>query len=595
MPPRPEAHLSRRERQIMDVIYTRGQASVAMARRRQFEGRMLAILDGRRNRHALTRLGLVAVILVSGVVVGLSVTKAAAAEKPPPSATQPATSRAEFSLEGLDEKIAKLHKKGTTAEEVIRVLGEADKYLWGGATFKRDKLPQTYIMQYPAGVQVLIRRDLVVELRSEGAPEKSPGFTYRGLRLGSSLEDVLRVLGQPSETVVGKPIAFQDGVLYKDCQWKGRKGIGYYSRPDQGVRLFLSGSQVRALYLTVGEDAGGFTTVVQIREVKDYDDVRFKDLSSIDLSGRASLPATLWFNQKTVWPKSMPAGVDPKRLLSAAMNPGLGVRSLHRQGLTGKGVNVAIIDQELYQDHPEYAGKIAAYFEAVRWAEPSMHGQAVTSLLVGSRCGTAPDARVYYASTGQGMPDTAYWAKALDWIVEQSAKLPDGNKIRVVSVSSAPSGPGSPSRKNTEMWDAACRRAEKAGILVLDCTSHHGFIGPCYYDANTPEEVSKCRPGFPGSQGFARKDHILVPSSPRTTAEEYTKGKFGYQRTGRGGLSWSIPYCAGILAMGWQARPDLDASQMKNLLFRSAYKTADGAMIINPREFIRQVKSAKAR
>jgi BlaI family transcriptional regulator, penicillinase repressor len=29
MPTRPEAHLSRRERQIMDVIYARGQASVA--------------------------------------------------------------------------------------------------------------------------------------------------------------------------------------------------------------------------------------------------------------------------------------------------------------------------------------------------------------------------------------------------------------------------------------------------------------------------------------------------------------------------------------------------------------------------------------
>ena len=33
MPPRPEAHLSRRERQIMDVIYARSQASVAEVHR----------------------------------------------------------------------------------------------------------------------------------------------------------------------------------------------------------------------------------------------------------------------------------------------------------------------------------------------------------------------------------------------------------------------------------------------------------------------------------------------------------------------------------------------------------------------------------
>jgi serine protease AprX len=186
----------------------------------------------------------------------------------------------------------------------------------------------------------------------------------------------------------------------------------------------------------------------------------------------------------------------------------------------------------------------------------------------------------------------------LDWIVEQNAKLPPENKIRVVSVSGSPSGSGSPFKKNTGMWDPACERAEKAGILVLDCTGHHGFIGPCYYDAADPDNVAKCKAGFPNYPAEpGRRDKsalLLIPCSPRTTAEEYVKGECGYQYCGLGGLSWSIPYCAGVLALGWQARPDLNAAQMRELLFKSAYKTTDGWLIINPPEFIRMVKALPA-
>ena len=56
-------------------------AAVAMAHRSQFEGRMLAILDARRNRRALTRLGvLIAAILVAALVIPVSVMRVTAAD-----------------------------------------------------------------------------------------------------------------------------------------------------------------------------------------------------------------------------------------------------------------------------------------------------------------------------------------------------------------------------------------------------------------------------------------------------------------------------------------------------------------------------------
>ncbi|MBX7258511.1 MAG: peptidase, partial [Candidatus Hydrogenedentes bacterium] len=67
-------------------------------------------------------------------------------------------------------------------------------------------------------------------------------------------------------------------------------------------------------------------------------------------------------------------------------------------------------------------------------------------------------------------------------------------------------------------------------------------------------------------------------------------GECAYQYCGRGGLSWAIPYCAGVLALGWQLRPDLTPAQMHDLLYRSAYVNGDGQQFINPPEFIRLVK-----
>ena len=361
--------------------------------------------------------------------------------------------------------------------------------------------------------------------------------------------------------------------------------------------LLALGCATSLLVITsTAADTGGedFMKIKPISEVNAYQDVRFKNLRGIDFSAKPGLAGTLWFNQKTIWPDSKSLRSDVEKLLSNAKNPGLGIRKLHSEGCTGKGVSVAIIDQPLFQDHPEFAGKIIAYEDVGCQSETSMHGPAVASLLVGTACGTAPEARLYYVAAPSWTADTAFQAKALDWIIDQNEKLPRGDKIRVVSVSAAPSGRGSPFKKNPEMWDVACQRAEKAGIMVLDCTDHHGFIGPCYYDTASPEDVTKCKSGFPNRPSLGDLGHrLLVPCSVRTTAEEYIKGDFNYQYCGQAGLSWSIPYCSGVLAMGWQVRPELGPIQMRELLLKSAYKTPDGALIINPPEFIRQLRSTR--
>jgi len=501
----------------------------------------------------------------------------------------------------INAKVAQLDIGKATLDDVVRIFGEPEKYFRGRETFTKDNLPSTYIAAYPDDFSVVISRGKVNELRFEG---QAGGYIFKDkLHVGSPLDEVLRVLGQPTEIVKGQANGWKDGVLYKDIN--GRKGHCYYSRKGQGIRIFFMNYKITALYVTstTGESSakkvrpvkrGSFQTIRPIQLVKEFDDVRWKDMSKLDLADRKGLVATLVFNQKTIWPspEKIPVGVDPNQVLTGGMNPGLGVRDLHRQGITGKGVNVAIIDQAMYLDHPEFAGKIIAYHDLAAGNKSSMHGPGVTSLLLGTNCGTAPDARVYYVAARDGVYEVDY-AEGLDWIIEQNAKLPASEKIRVVSVSAAPGRAGTPSGHNQKRWNDACARAEKAGIMVLDCTEHRGFIGKCWYNARVPDSVSACRPGDP-RYSYHATDRLLVPSAPRTTAEEYDKGDCSYQYCGTAGLSWSIPYCAGVLALGWQLRPDIPPERMRELLFESAYKNKDGAKIINPRKFIRLVKTAKA-
>ena len=164
--------------------------------------------------------------------------------------------------------------------------------------------------------------------------------------------------------------------------------------------------------------------------------------------------------------------------------------------------------------------------------------------------------------------------------------------MRVVYVSVIPSGIWS-EYKNMDAWDAAYKRATEAGILVLDCTYERGITLTCSYDLHDPDNPKKCIPSWGLGPINPPRMRINIPTS-RTTATEGESYGFSYQFTGIGGLSWTVPYLAGVLAMGWQVNPHLTGEQLLDLIYASAYevnyKTEGTVMIINPRGFIDLVK-----
>jgi subtilisin family serine protease len=325
-----------------------------------------------------------------------------------------------------------------------------------------------------------------------------------------------------------------------------------------------------------------------------YQSTQSNDLSALNRTLGESVIKSLWFTQNARWWSSKDKQTA-EQILNLGMNPGLGVRELHAQGITGKGVTVAIIDQNMILDHPEFQDKVIKYRD-MGTNQPatigSMHGPAVTSLLAGNNIGTAPDVKVYYAAIPTWLYDAQYFADALDWIIAENKKLPNEEKIRVVSVSAIPSGMWS-EYKNMDAWDAAYKRATEAGILVLDCTYEQGITLACTYDLHDPDNPTKCIPNWGLGPVNPPHKRINIPTS-RTSATEGESYCFSYQFTGIGGLSWTVPYLTGVLAMGWQVNPNLTGAQLLDLLYDSAYeinyKTEGTVMVINPRGFIDLVK-----
>ena len=106
-------------------------------------------------------------------------------------------------------------------------------------------------------------------------------------------------------------------------------------------------------------------------------DVRHMDISDVDLSAVEDYN-DLSFSTSTIWPEKLPEGFDPDAILELGKNPGLGIRDIHAQGITGKGVSIAIIDQALYTGHQEYKDNLMTS-EWIHKNGPTsqMHGSGV--------------------------------------------------------------------------------------------------------------------------------------------------------------------------------------------------------------------------
>lgn len=372
-----------------------------------------------------------------------------------------------------------------------------------------------------------------------------------------------------------------------------------------------------------------------------FEDLRRTDLSQRDLSDFSlDLLKTVDFDTETIWPdeERLPKGFSPEKLLEEGKNPGLGIKELHEQGIDGSGVVVAIIDAKLDESHTEYKDALVGYKEygGSENNEISMHGPAVASLLVGKDCGVAPGAKLFFAATPESDSGVDYYSysEALEEIIKNNENISQEKKVRIVSCSldyvlEKPE-PG------LNEWISSIKKARQSGIFVVDVKTEQGFtfsgggslndkdnfddylpwlrrdlwgneVNEAIFEGNVNKIAEKMREVHKDylkdvSESDLqkmiekileeRKEEIIIPSDYRTMASSWGK-KGQYMYTGMGGISWSVPYLAGLYALALQVNSNIKQEELAEIVEKSAFTNSNGLRIINPKAIIKLVEEKR--
>ena len=349
-----------------------------------------------------------------------------------------------------------------------------------------------------------------------------------------------------------------------------------------------------------------------------YVDLRNCDISGCDISNVKYFD----FNTRTVWPENLPDGFNTQEILELNKNPGLNLRKLHDEGITGKGVNIAIIDYGLLANHQEFGDRVK-YYDEVHYGSTlaQMHGLAVSSIAVGKNTGVAPEADLYFIATenynmhgSESEIDFSWVALAIQRMLKVNEQLPEDDKIRVLSISTM----CTPNLKGYDEFMEAINEAKAQNIFVASLnlfeTYKYNFQGLAiernadksnidnYSIIDWKDWCAAVSHIGDSDEYYAEKfksekpkDFLLIPVDAKTLASEC--GNEDYVFFEQGGWSWCVPYISGLYALCCQVNKDITPEEF----WSKALETGDERQfendgvsctgkIVNPEKLIEAVK-----
>lgn len=316
------------------------------------------------------------------------------------------------------------------------------------------------------------------------------------------------------------------------------------------------------------------------------------DLTNYDLSDYEEQLFHSNFDTLTKWPKDLPESFDYQKLISLGKNPGMNVYKLHEEGITGKNIGIAIIDMPLLSNHNEYKDNLKYYYvhNGSQDMKAYHHGTAVASLAVGKDIGTAPEADLYFIGeshlTGfsgsvNEIPNAI--VEDIHHIIEINKNLK--NKIRIISISK-----GFSFDSKYEIIQQAIQKANENNIIVITAdTFDEEWIGvstqrKIYTD---PDQATSYEPCHFLQNKHSKQLGISIPLESRTVASAF--GVNEYEYCARSGVSWAIPYLAGVYALALQVKPDLTYQEFTEIAVETAEETSI-LKVISPYKLIHKLQ-----
>ena len=362
-------------------------------------------------------------------------------------------------------------------------------------------------------------------------------------------------------------------------------------------------SAINTIRQKISQQAGiQYKKVASIDEIKNEHTLDYHDLSALDLrehkdlfdyAPTESMPRSgiRGWTTNVIWPSpdKMPDGFNPMEIMERAKRPNTNA------GATGRGINIAVIDNMLDTTNPEYAGQIK-YFEGAidgQQLPPNKHASMVVGHIAGQHTGMAPDANIYFF-TKRTYPDRKKFdqeiCKVLQNVIKFNNEQTPENKIHILSCSWGARKKYSP--QVYELFD----QLEASGVKIILCGSDdmtadytmsmRDFI-PCNNPNMTDVQPDVQAAGQEMLDNWAIKytpDKIVgIPTNMRTTP----MGADGWQYNITGGESSAAPYIAGVYAAAlsgnqlFMTRPDWQ-SELNDILKSTATQTPDGNYMINP-------------
>ena len=351
-------------------------------------------------------------------------------------------------------------------------------------------------------------------------------------------------------------------------------------------------------------------------------DLRLKDLSRIDLTGREYDLLHSCFDNYTVWPETLPDTFSPDEIIGKNLNPGMNIRKLHEKGITGKGIKIAIIDQYHKGEHVEFKERITFYGEYIGdhpKEKNSLHGPAVSSIAAGKNLGVAPESEIIYISAlgrdDKGIPTCEPFIKALQDIGEYNQSNSD--KIDVLSLSLG----ANPDYLLYDEYITELENLEKMGLTIISVDmylrndSYH-FYGLEKDPMDDPDDITSYN--NISWENWIIKIHkipklselyeefistinhetmtLLIPLDGSTIYAGYA-GDNHYIYKFVSGMSWCPPYLTGLFALCKQVDTDITLDEFwrysyltgKKYQFQANGKTIFGS-IVQPEDLIEYIQ-----
>jgi subtilisin family serine protease len=270
----------------------------------------------------------------------------------------------------------------------------------------------------------------------------------------------------------------------------------------------------------------------------------------------------------------------------------MGVDKIWKQGITGKGVTIAIVDSGI-APHPDLKDKIIGFYDAVKHRPESYdddgHGTHVASIAAGTGAasegkkymGVAPDARLVGVKVINEW-GTSFMSTVIDgiqWVVDNR------NKYDIKVMNTSLSSKAQSSYKDDPLAQAVGKAAE-AGIIPVTTAGNRGpkanSIGSpgtsplCITVGNIndrgtkdPADDSMAKNSSIGPTAF---DGLAKPdvSAPGVNIMAADNESSGYVM--KSGTSMASPFVAGCVALFAQADPDITRQEVQDLLVGTGRK-----------------------